>query len=111
MKGRDYARFFAKVKKVGDCWEWQVGTDKKGYGRFWLNGKNRQAYRVAYEFLIGPLASAFHLDHTCNNKLCVRPLHLEPVSLLENVAREDNALGRNCREKLTRQQIAAEIGF
>ncbi len=102
-------RFFAKVKKTEECWEWQACLDRKGYGRFWKDGRNCHAHRVSYELIVGPLTRDQHLDHLCRNTICVNPSHLEPVSLMENVAREDTFIGRKCREKLTRQQIESEI--
>ena len=91
-------RFWSKVDKnaEGGHWLWLRCVDRKGYGRFKLNWKNRHAIRVAYEFEIGPLSSEFHLDHLplCGVKRCVNVRgHLEPVSLVENVVRSNVARG------------------
>ena len=32
------------------CWKWIGGTNPKGYGRFWLNGKTEYPHRVLYEY-------------------------------------------------------------
>lgn len=69
------------------CWPWHAGLDGHGYGKFWLNGKMRQAYKVMYELLVGPVPSGTELDHTCRNRVCVNPGHLEPVTHRENVRR------------------------
>jgi hypothetical protein len=49
--------------------------------------KNRVAHAVAYEALHGPVPPGRELDHLCENKLCVNPSHLEPVTHQENVIR------------------------
>ena len=41
-------RFWEKVDKSGDCWEWTAGL-RNGYGQFWLDGKNVGAHRVVME--------------------------------------------------------------
>lgn len=84
-------RFMNKVETTDGCWTWQAGTTAKGYGVFKLEGRAREAYRVAYEFLRGPVPNGFVLDHLCRNRLCVNPDHLEPVTRGENFRRGDNA--------------------
>lgn len=80
-------RFWSKVDKSGECWEWTAYTDKKGYGSFRLNGKIRKAHRVAYELIKGKIPDGLVLDHLCRNTSCVNPNHLEPVTNKENVDR------------------------
>lgn len=64
------------------CWYW-IGNIEFGYGRI----GNRLAYRVIYEQQKGPVPAGLELDHTCRNRACVNPDHLEPVSRRENVRR------------------------
>lgn len=83
-------RFWAKVEKTNGCWLWTGGT-ARGYGQFRLGGgrgsKNVRAHRYAYELLVGPIPAGLEIDHTCENKLCVRPDHLEPVTKKVNLER------------------------
>lgn len=63
-----------------------------GYGRVSAPSQSgrhraRQAYRVVYELLVGPVEEGKELDHLCANKLCVNPDHLEPVDHTTNVQR------------------------
>ena len=41
-------RFWGKVDKSGDCWEWGAYKDKQGYGQFGLDGKLQYVHRVSY---------------------------------------------------------------
>lgn len=73
------------------CWLWRGRPDRHGYGRIgWRieDGKKETgAHRVAYMRLIGEIPDGLTLDHLCRNKLCVNPLHMEPVTARENVRR------------------------
>jgi len=91
-------RFWSKVDKTGDCWEWHAKVASNGYGHFWLEGRNRLAHRVAYEMVVGPIAEGLQLDHLCRNPRCVRPDHLEPVTARVNTLRSTNGASQNFRK-------------
>lgn len=69
-------RFWEKVAKGEDCWEWTAATTN-GYGTFNLGrGQGtRGAHIVAYELENGPTEGRWVL-HRCDNPPCVRPDHL-----------------------------------
>jgi hypothetical protein len=97
-------RFWEKVEPSVDCcWEWLGARNPSGHGRFWVNGKNTPAHRFAYELAYGLIPDGAHLDHLCRNPSCVRPDHLEPVSLWENLRRSSgqvavlNAAKTHCK--------------
>lgn len=74
------------------CWEWRMtraGSRKTKYGYTWdpVAKKMRRAHVVEWERENGPIPDGMELDHLCNNKLCIRPDHVEPVTHLENVRR------------------------
>ena len=74
----------ADKMRVGDgCWEWTGGKTPQGYGMV----ARRQAHRVVYELLAGPIPDGLVIDHLCRNRGCVRPDHLEPVTNRENLMR------------------------
>lgn len=77
-------RFWAKVDKSGECWQWTGGRDRDGYGRFWLDGWTQAAHRVSYIWSQPADIDGFQLDHVCHNKSCVRPDHLRPVDNKQN---------------------------
>lgn len=77
--------------KLG-CWLWiKSFRNDCGYGQigFWEDGRNftLYAHRVSYEQFVGPIPEGLTLDHLCRNRACIRPEHLEPVTLEENIAR------------------------
>lgn len=86
-------RFWSKVDKTGDCWQWTAGCTPSGYGRVRIEQRDYQAHRVAYEWLIGPIGVGLQIDHLCRNRRCVNPAHMEPVTCAENLRRKDAALG------------------
>ena len=78
---------------VPTCWIWTSAKNNMGYGVFRYQGSTVYAHRLAYhfrypEFPVKRQKEAItDLDHLCQNKLCVNPLHLEPVSHRENTTR------------------------
>ena len=93
-------RFWAKVNKTEGCWLW-TGRRNNGYGFFRLGNRTspaRAAHRIAYQWLIGPISEGLTLDHLCRNRACVRPDHLEPVSLAENVMRGEGVHAKRARQ-------------
>lgn len=107
--GTPWARLVANVTEDGECW---IGAEKSGRTRggylqtnWRINGKIRKFSAhvltwVAHESGVESLseladaydefrASGLELDHTCCNPACRRPIHLEPMTHLENIQRRD----------------------
>lgn len=104
-------RFWAKVEKTDGCWLWtgmKTGKQHK-YGQMRVKPKGpwalMVAHRIAYLLERGEIPTGLTLDHTCSNTLCVRPDHLEPVTLGENVERtwkrDMSASCRKCGEPMS----------
>ncbi len=86
-------RFWDKVERTETCWFWRGACNEKGYGYFHWDGHWRKAHRFAYELLIGPIPEGLTIDHLCFVRHCVNPVHMEPVTLRENILRgEDRAV-------------------
>lgn len=84
------ARNFTKHFCQGTgCWNWTASTIK-GYGQFGIriNGKsvNLRAHRLSCRLHYGSVPGDRDIHHKCENKLCVRPDHLEPVTELEHLS-------------------------
>lgn len=77
------ASFWSRVLKTDYCWHWQGAIRMNGYGHFVVDQRHQAAHRVAWFLTYGswPIQE---LDHTCHNKICVKPGHLRDVSHREN---------------------------
>lgn len=65
------------VKDSESCWEWKGGTIADGYGKFWLNGKNVAAHRIAWTLHYKQkIPEGMHILHHCDNRLCCNHNHL-----------------------------------
>lgn len=82
-------RFFAKVAVESDsaCWRWMGSVTATGYGRFSYQSRATWAHRASWQMFRGFIPEGMEIDHTCRNRRCVNPKHLEPVSHRENVRR------------------------
>lgn len=71
-------RFWKKVEKTSDCWNWVGCKDAKGYGEIGVGGKRGTAFahRVSFELHNGQIPVGLHVLHRCDNPSCVRPDHL-----------------------------------
>lgn len=80
-------RFWRKVSKADTCWIWTGAANSKGYGCVSVAGRLYLSHRLAYAWEVGAIPNGLTIDHLCRNKLCVRPNHLEPVTVGENIRR------------------------
>ena len=67
------------------CWLWPGAKAHDGYGKINRDGRVRCVHRVAYELHVGPVPDGLMLDHTCHERACFNPAHLEPVTKAQNV--------------------------
>lgn len=58
------------------CHIWQLGVDKRGYGKVSVRGKRLKAHRVAFEEAGGVIPADYDVHHRCEVKLCVNAEHL-----------------------------------
>jgi hypothetical protein len=78
-------RFWSKVTKSEECWLWTANVvgrgNDPGYGQFVPSrGRPVYAHRYSYEMVHGPIPAGMQIHHTCKNRVCVNPQHLELVS-------------------------------
>lgn len=82
------------VVSESGCWLWQGYVGPLGYGYF--NGE--LAHRLAYEVFVGGIVPPLQIDHLCRTRNCVRPSHLETVTIRENVLRGEGPTARQARQ-------------
>lgn len=104
------------VDPESGCWIWLLSVSS-GYGNtkgVFGSKKIHKAHRVIYEKHKGPIPEGLVLDHLCENKLCVNPDHLEPVTVGENNRRKrernrafsrDEGMGLSAFAKAVRKPV------
>lgn len=123
---RDVAvRLWERVEPAGadECWPWTGLLSEAGYGILSVEGKNTGAHRVAYELGVGPIPPGLHIDHKCHtrdlscpgghaclHRRCCNPVHLEPVTPLENVRRGSVRRGERWRGARRLRGACAKLG-
>jgi hypothetical protein len=68
------------------CWDWQRPLDQDGYGRIVRSRKTRPAHVWFYEQKYGSIPHGWDAHHTCENRRCVNPDHIEPMPKPDHTA-------------------------
>ena len=93
MKQKDIDRFWKRINKTSNCWEWINPTHPFGYGRLKVGKGVELAHRISYKIHHGPITSSDCVLHKCDNPKCVNPSHLCIGS------RKDNAVDRCSKDR------------
>jgi len=80
------------------CILWEGLLNDAGYGIVWISGQRYRVHRLAWEEVNGPIPDGLTIDHLCRNRACYNHLHLETVSLVENVMRGESIPAKHARQ-------------
>jgi hypothetical protein len=72
----DECRFWSKVNKTDNCWDWTGNFSRNGSGSFNTSEGNGTSHRYSWSLHFGTVEKELRVLHTCGNQKCVRPDHL-----------------------------------
>lgn len=97
LNSAEFQRIFSKVKinpariyLNTPCWEWTGSRSRDGYAQASFRGIQQKVHRITYAVFVKRIPTGRMrgvLDHMCDNKSCINPVHLEFKSNRDNVLR------------------------
>jgi predicted XRE-type DNA-binding protein len=69
-----------------DCWLWLLDrqVSQRGYGTAFYGSIHTTAHRIAYMLARGPIPEGLELLHSCDNRRCCNPWHVQPGTSQDN---------------------------
>lgn len=88
QNGARYKNLVQLGSDPNECWLWLGNVNERtGYGKKQWCGETWLAHRWLWTVLFGTIPEGLCIDHTCGNRRCVNPHHLEVVTQAENCRR------------------------
>lgn len=87
------------IVETSGCWRWTTALTTSGYGHFFVAGSYHQAHVIVWIAERGTPPIGLEPDHTCRNRWCVNPEHIEWVTHAVNSQ-------RGARSFLSPEQVA-----
>lgn len=82
------------------CWYWIGTVNSAGYGVCDHDGRRMLAHRVAHELAVGPIGRGLVIMHSCDNRRCCNPHHLQAGTTRDNARdRADKHRGHGQRRR------------
>lgn len=88
-----------RIQVTAGCWLWTGAKSEDGYGIIHVRPYgNIRAHRLVYETVHGcTLLPGYDLHHICQNILCVKPDHLEPLTRQAHAKLNSWARATHCK--------------
>jgi hypothetical protein len=83
LRGHNKRNYFGpeyEIDPITGCWNWRHYVNEGGYAMRAVNGYPHLAHRLIYVEIVGPIPDGHQLHHRCENKRCVNPDHVEPLT-------------------------------
>src|SRR5215468_4529618 len=84
------------IDPMSNCWNWIAGK-MQGYGWTTLGSRQLRAHQLTYHLLIGPVPKDKILHHTCENRACCNPIHLEIVTRKKHLEKHPVTPKTHCK--------------
>lgn len=121
VKGHQLRRPFSQryiVDTETGCWNWTgARVSRDGYGYLSIDYHRVLAHIHSWERVYGPKPPDTHLHHTCENKQCVNPDHLECLIPMDHLRKHfspfsehDRAIIKSLRGVVTGEALARRFG-
>lgn len=85
------------IRGEHECWPWKQSSGSHGYGQTWDGKSVRLAHRVAWVLHHeDDIPEDMTVDHTCYNRKCCNPRHLQLLPNKENARNNGNSRKTHC---------------